>query len=289
MKKSFSLLLIISGLGTQLHAQPSAVQVKTDFQKNGVTAVEGITIDKETHLDHNRWKASFKTVTPVKPEEVNGQAGVTLVKQMNAWYECKGKVCKMTLSSLAGSEYKGMDIPAPDHFDLVALVKKVVMTEPSYIVTSMDNKVSFDSVKVTEPQIEWLTPQKLVFAAKLYYTEKINTTEHRIVESPLSVTADRNDLNASFKFLNAKQNEERNVELGRKKITNVSAKPDLETAPAPPVAGAWKKGDKVMVEENGKWYPATILFARNKEWFIRYDGYDAQFDEWAGLARIKNK
>ena len=47
------------------------------------------------------------------------------------------------------------------------------------------------------------------------------------------------------------------------------------------------KGDKVQVEENGKWYPATVLNTRPGEWFIHYDGYSSQYDLWVGPSRIK--
>jgi RNA binding activity-knot of a chromodomain len=51
----------------------------------------------------------------------------------------------------------------------------------------------------------------------------------------------------------------------------------------------FNKGDKVQVEENGKWYPATVLDTRPGEWFIHYDGYSAQYDLWVGPSRIKSK
>jgi hypothetical protein len=49
----------------------------------------------------------------------------------------------------------------------------------------------------------------------------------------------------------------------------------------------FNKGDKVQVEENGKWYPATVLDTRPGEWFIHYDGYSSQYDLWVGPSRIK--
>ncbi|MBL7700919.1 MAG: hypothetical protein JNM14_01610 [Ferruginibacter sp.] len=52
---------------------------------------------------------------------------------------------------------------------------------------------------------------------------------------------------------------------------------------------AYKTGDKVMVEENGKWYPATVLETKPNEWYIHYDGYSSKYDLWVGPSRIKNK
>lgn len=49
----------------------------------------------------------------------------------------------------------------------------------------------------------------------------------------------------------------------------------------------FNKGGKVQVEENGKWYPATVLDTRPGEWFIHYDGYSSQYDLWVGPSRIK--
>jgi RNA binding activity-knot of a chromodomain len=61
------------------------------------------------------------------------------------------------------------------------------------------------------------------------------------------------------------------------------------TTPGLPAATttAFKKGDKVQVEENGKWYPATVLDTRPGEWFIHYEGYSSQYDLWVGSSRIK--
>lgn len=62
------------------------------------------------------------------------------------------------------------------------------------------------------------------------------------------------------------------------------------SGPASPVASVvFKKGDKVWVEENGKWYPATVLDVKPGEWYIHYDGYSSQYDLWVGPARIKSK
>lgn len=52
---------------------------------------------------------------------------------------------------------------------------------------------------------------------------------------------------------------------------------------------SFQKGDKVLVEENGKWYPATVLDTKPGEWFIHYDGYSSQYDLWVGPLRIKAK
>lgn len=51
----------------------------------------------------------------------------------------------------------------------------------------------------------------------------------------------------------------------------------------------FNKGDKVLVEENGKWYPATVLDVKANEWYIHYDGYSSQYDLWVNSSRIKSK
>jgi hypothetical protein len=64
---------------------------------------------------------------------------------------------------------------------------------------------------------------------------------------------------------------------------------EMPMAAAPAASGNWKPGDKVMVEENGKWYPSTVLQVRTNEWFIHYDGYASSYDLWVGPSRIKNR
>lgn len=46
-------------------------------------------------------------------------------------------------------------------------------------------------------------------------------------------------------------------------------------------------GDAVMVHWKDKWYPASILEARHGRYRVHYDGYEASWDEWVGLRRIK--
>lgn len=51
---------------------------------------------------------------------------------------------------------------------------------------------------------------------------------------------------------------------------------------------AYKKGDKVQVLWNGKWFPSVILEVGNDGKFkIHYDGYGANWDEWITKDRMK--
>lgn len=277
--------------GGQLMAQPQPAQVKTDFTKNGVTAVEDIKSEKTTYKDRAAWNVTLRTIQPVKPEEVGGKTGVTLVRNWNAIYECKGSTCKITRQEQLGSAYKGADIPAPDSKALAGFVQKIMWSEPQMLVNTMQYKSSFDSVKALEPRINWISPKELSYTALLYYSEKQRATERIILESPITVTIKRPDMESDFSFSSAVHVYERSRELGREKIDigPTKDKGESETDPAPPVAGAWKKGDKVKVEENGKWYPATVLYAKTGQWFVHYNDYDASHDEWVVASRIKNK
>jgi len=291
MKKNFLILLIASMAFLQLMAQPSQTQVKTDFLKNGVTGVEGITIDKEWYKDHYLWKASFRTVLPVKPEDVDGATGVTMVRHMAAYYECTGSICKKTWSGLTHSEYKSIDLPVPANDTLAKMLRAKMMTEPSELVVSMQSKLSFDSIKADEPKIDWVNPKKLQFFAKIYYKERISTPETGVYESLLLVTLERADIKSPFRFSKAKQYFEKTIELARIKnnVGTTKAEPPATIQSNAPVAGAWKPGDKVMVEENGKWYPSTVLYVRNKEWYIHNDAFESKYDMWVEASRIKNK
>lgn len=52
-------------------------------------------------------------------------------------------------------------------------------------------------------------------------------------------------------------------------------------------APAFNVGDSVQVKWKGSWYPAKILKEQNGQFFIHYDGYGSNWDEWVGLGRIK--
>ena len=54
---------------------------------------------------------------------------------------------------------------------------------------------------------------------------------------------------------------------------------------------AYKKGDAVMVEWKGSWWPAKIIAMNkgNKPYKIHYDGYSKSWDEWIGKKRVKKK
>lgn len=54
-----------------------------------------------------------------------------------------------------------------------------------------------------------------------------------------------------------------------------------------PAQGTWRVGDRAEVSWTGSWYPARILEARDGKYRIRYDGYDASWDEWVTPARMR--
>lgn len=52
---------------------------------------------------------------------------------------------------------------------------------------------------------------------------------------------------------------------------------------------AFAVGSEVLVEWGGKWWPAKVLKAQDDKWYIHYDGYGAEWDEWVGTSRVKLK
>ncbi len=52
---------------------------------------------------------------------------------------------------------------------------------------------------------------------------------------------------------------------------------------------AQKAGDKVEVLWKGKYYAATVKEVKDGKWFIHYDGYGDNWDEWVGADRIAQK
>jgi RNA binding activity-knot of a chromodomain len=84
-------------------------------------------------------------------------------------------------------------------------------------------------------------------------------------------------------FLDKKQEDD----AAFKAITCGSATTIITPVISSTITSTFKKGEKVQVEENGKWYPATVLDTRPGEWYIHYDGYSSQYDLWVGPERIK--
>jgi hypothetical protein len=446
MKKILSAVIIFLSIQS-LTAQPSQTAIKNDFLKNGVIAVEGIVVNKEWYKDHYLWKASLRTILPVKPEEVDGLKGVTMVRHVVAHYECGGATCSITWSGLVYSEYKGINLPTPSKQELNELLKKEAATNPGAFFRSLSGKYGITEIGIhpTEPKFEWINPKKLTFNAYKRNNEEVSYTELALVETPLLVTLVRDGLSAPWKISFAAEVREKLVEISRSKKTDAAnagmvsgADAAAETAnkadidklkvPIPPkfttaeaaardaytmlfnltkeqydyyfimmmspemrcdnckytpngngapkvkyvlesaydgnglvrdqfcptptfamegnaayfknkkgdnldsyfmidkvgeyyyinsatlrvskdaatnailkamdcngssapaaAGGTWKKGDKVMVEENGKWYPSTVLDVRPGEWFIHYDGYDSKYDLWVNSSRIKNR
>lgn len=49
----------------------------------------------------------------------------------------------------------------------------------------------------------------------------------------------------------------------------------------------FKVGDSCEVLWKEKFYPAKILEQRDNQYYVHYDGYNASWDEWVGLSRMK--
>jgi hypothetical protein len=47
--------------------------------------------------------------------------------------------------------------------------------------------------------------------------------------------------------------------------------------------------ERVEVEWEGDWYPATILEARGAKYKIHYLGYSTEWDEWIEAARLRRR
>jgi hypothetical protein len=54
-------------------------------------------------------------------------------------------------------------------------------------------------------------------------------------------------------------------------------------------ASRFRSGDRVMVEWKGQWWKARVLRVQNGNYFITYDGYGSEWDEWVGNNRIRRR
>lgn len=50
---------------------------------------------------------------------------------------------------------------------------------------------------------------------------------------------------------------------------------------------AQNAGDKIEILWKGKYYPGKVLEVKDGKWFISYDGYGKEWNEWIGADRIK--
>ena len=53
---------------------------------------------------------------------------------------------------------------------------------------------------------------------------------------------------------------------------------------APPGSG---KGEKVLVEWHGQWFPAIVLRKQGERRLVHYEGFDASWDEWVSPNRVR--
>ncbi len=44
---------------------------------------------------------------------------------------------------------------------------------------------------------------------------------------------------------------------------------------------------EVFWDGDGEWYRATVIKSRGARYFIHYDGWSSQWDEWVGRARLR--
>jgi hypothetical protein len=61
----------------------------------------------------------------------------------------------------------------------------------------------------------------------------------------------------------------------------------LGGTPAAIAVGQWRVGDPIEVEWGGTWWPSVVLEVNGASTKIRYDGYDASWDEWVEPDRIR--
>lgn len=52
---------------------------------------------------------------------------------------------------------------------------------------------------------------------------------------------------------------------------------------------AFQRGSQVRVEWQGEWWDATVLEVRGGYYYITYDGYESNWDEWVGPSRISRR
>ena len=68
----------------------------------------------------------------------------------------------------------------------------------------------------------------------------------------------------------------------------VAAKPsDTQDAGTPKKKAVYGVGSKVQVFWGAKWWPATVMQVKDDKYFIHYDGWGSNWDEWVTTARMR--
>ena len=81
-----------------------------------------------------------------------------------------------------------------------------------------------------------------------------------------------------------------NLDINRYKDNLQSYKDNLadytRRVNAAKAATRFQPGDRVLVEWRGEWWPARVLQAENGTYYVTYDSYGREWDEWVGNTRI---
>jgi hypothetical protein len=67
--------------------------------------------------------------------------------------------------------------------------------------------------------------------------------------------------------------------------------PALDAAAATPRAPGLHRsvGERVEVEWQGSWWPATVLEVHAERYLVHYDGYGSEWDELVGEERVRDR
>ncbi|MBL7686265.1 MAG: hypothetical protein JNK65_09580, partial [Deltaproteobacteria bacterium] len=52
---------------------------------------------------------------------------------------------------------------------------------------------------------------------------------------------------------------------------------------------SYNVGEAVSVKWKDSWWPAKVLKSESDRWYIHYDGYGSNWDEWVGPGRIQKR
>lgn len=289
----WAMLLAVSAV-----AQPNESQIRSNFLKNGTTNVKVGKIVKKWDSRKLKyyWNVDLDKFAPVPPSEVDGLAGVQIKTHVVANYDCNSS-CVLTFSGVTYTEYIGINLPAPTNDELLRIAKDIGKTQPEKLFRSYTaDKLGVDDVTIDNPEVEWIKPRALAYKVKVKFREQVNYTEVAQIEVPVKMYLKRNGLKAPWQFDGAIEGYEQRNELkrmplseGKNTVSSVAQTTPQPTQTPTTTTTQWQKGDKVMVEENGKWYPSVVLDVKPNQWYIHYEGYSSSYDLWIGLERIKGR
>jgi hypothetical protein len=315
----YILILILLIINHTSHAQPTKAQVIKRLTHTGVTNVDVVKIEKVWERNKYIWIAHATVTKAVTPEKMGGITGISMIIATSAYYDIGANEPYQVLGSESNAEYIGINLTKPDKKTMEQFAFDAAQNNPrSFFISGGYSILGIESIALTNPNPTFITPMLLTFIADAVYVEELTKSTFQKLKSTATFTLHRTTPTSEWAIKKIEMNtmesryigdilENKNYPQWRVQTlghqtnpknpvtinsTSIQSTNHASTTTPSTVATdipIYKVGEKVLVEENGKWYPSTVLEVADGKWYIHYDGYSKQYDLWIDSSRIKKQ